>query len=200
MKNKSRGLKTKGERVMIFIDGSNFYHSVKDTFGLFPGEIENTEVFRKLSEFLKGDRMLIRICYYNAPLDIKYNKEIYSKQQSFLDRLNNVPGFKVIRCRLRKIEKDDGKVEYRVKGDDIKLTVDMLSDAYEDQYDTAVIVSGDGDFKPLVDKVRKLGKKVENAYLPISRSAALSKACNKSYSLEEFLVKVFSGKNNEKDN
>lgn len=188
---------TKGERVIIFIDGSNFYHSVKDTFELFPDEVEDVEVFKKLLEFLKRNRMLICAFYYNAPLDISYDKEIYSRQQRFFDRLNNIPGLKVVRCRLRKIKKGD-KVEYRVKGDDIKLTVDMISGAYENQYDTAIIVSGDGDFKPAVDKVRKLGKRVENAYLPISRSSALSTACNESYSLEEFLRKNFFGTNNEK--
>jgi hypothetical protein len=32
----------KTERIAIFIDGSNFYHSVKDTFGLHDNEIDFT--------------------------------------------------------------------------------------------------------------------------------------------------------------
>jgi uncharacterized LabA/DUF88 family protein len=183
--------KLKGERVAVFIDGSNFYHSAKDTFGLFPHELEDADLFRKLVEFIKGGRLLIVAYYYNAPLDVSYNKEIYSRQQSFFARLNNIPGIQVVLCRMRKIRKDDGTAEYAVKGDDIRLAVDMVSGAYENQYDTAVIVSGDGDFVPVVEKVRKLGKTVENAYISVSRSSALSSACNTSYSLEEFLRKFY---------
>ncbi len=164
---------------------------------MLPEDANDVELIRKLVEFIRNGRVLITAYYYNAPLDASYNKEIYSRQQSFFDRLGNIPGLEVVRCRLRKITKEDGSPEYSVKGDDIMLSVDMISGAYEDQYDTAVIVSGDGDFKPLVDNVRKLGKKVENAYLPISRSSALSLACNKSYPLEDFIKAFYE---NNKDN
>jgi uncharacterized LabA/DUF88 family protein len=41
----------------------------------------------------------------------------------------------------------------------------LVSRAYENLYDTALIVSGDEDFVPAIRKVQKLGKKVENIYL-----------------------------------
>ncbi|GAG58010.1 unnamed protein product, partial [marine sediment metagenome] len=36
---------------------------------------------------------------------------------------------------------------------------DIISLAYENAYDTAVLVSGDGDFVPVVKKVKELDKK-----------------------------------------
>ncbi len=36
----------------------------------------------------------------------------------------------------------------------------MLSNAYNDNFDVAVLVAGDGDFAPLVDAVKRLGKVV----------------------------------------
>ena len=44
---------------------------------------------------------------------------------------------------------------------DIKIAIDIVSLAYENAYDTAVLVSGDGDFVPVVKKVKKLNKKAE---------------------------------------
>ena len=37
----------------------------------------------------------------------------------------------------------------------------MVSDAYENAYDTAILVSGDGDFVPVIKKMKYLGKKIE---------------------------------------
>ncbi len=169
------------ERVAIFIDGSNFYHSVKDTFQIHDNQVD----FAKLIEILKNKRMLIGVYYYNAPLDRGYNFEIYRKQQKFFSELRKIPGFHIVLCNMRKIRKADGTYEFAVKGDDIHLATDMLSFAYENVYDTAILVSGDGDFVPVIKKIQKLGKNVENAYFSISRSDFLRNVCNSSILLDE---------------
>ena len=46
------------------------------------------------------------------------------------------------------------------KGVDIALTKEMLSHAFRDNYDTAALVTADGDFIPLVEEVKRLGKRV----------------------------------------
>lgn len=51
------------ERVVIFIDGSNFYHGLKAQFG--KANID----FKKLNEKLIGNRKLIRCYYYNVPVN-----------------------------------------------------------------------------------------------------------------------------------
>src|SRR3989338_3208253 len=164
------------ERVAIFVDGSNFYHSVKDMVGLHDNQIN----FFKLIELLRKNRLLIGTQYYNAPLDRGYNEDIYWKQQKFFDELRKIPDFHVILCNMRKIRHPDGKMEFAVKGDDIYLATDMVSFAYENKYDTAILVTGDGDFVPAIKKVQKLGKKVENAYFSANRSNFLKKVCDDS--------------------
>lgn len=74
-----------------------------------------------------------------------------------------------------------------IKGDDIHLAVDMISLAYENAFDTAVLISGDGDFVPVIQKVQKLGKIVENVNFPVSSSDHLRKVCNKSTALNLLL-------------
>ncbi|MEK6887781.1 MAG: NYN domain-containing protein [Candidatus Aenigmatarchaeota archaeon] len=172
------------ERVCIFIDGSNFYHSVKDTFNIHDSQID----FAKLIEILRKDRLLIGTYYYNAPLDINYNKETYWKQQRFFADLRKMPALHIILAHMRKT-KQDGKVQYSVKGDDIHLAIDMVSFAYENLYDTAILVSGDGDFEPAIKRVQKLGKSVENAYFTISRSSLLKQVSDTSIVLDDIVTK-----------
>lgn len=46
------------------------------------------------------------------------------------------------------------------KGVDITLTKDMLSHAFLDNYDMAVLIAGDADYLPLVEEVKRRGKTV----------------------------------------
>lgn len=183
---KQEDCKPQGERIAIFIDGSNVYHSVKDSFGLHDNEID----FRTLIDFLRKERLMICIFYYNASLDRGYNAEIYNKQQKFFAELRRIPDFHVVLCRLKKMKFPNNKVEYTVKGDDIHLATDLISLAYENRYDTAIIVSGDGDFVPAILKVQKLGKKVENAHFQISSSSYLKSVCNSSVCLDNYISDI----------
>ena len=50
----------------------------------------------------------------------------------------------------------------------------MLSSAFEDRYDTCILVSGDGDFKPVLKKIISLEKKVEVWAFRVTLSSRLS--------------------------
>ncbi len=156
-----------GERVMIFIDGNNLYHSLKHVVG------RTNLNFQIFSQKLVGDRHLIRVYYYNAPLNRDDDDEKYRMQQSFFDSLDSVPyltkKFGRLEKRLVKQNLPDGTFfsapTYVEKGVDTFIVIDMLSHAYKDNFDTAILVSGDEDFAVLVDNVKDLGKHVEVANL-----------------------------------
>ena len=141
----------KEEKVMIYIDGSNFYH------GLKRHNIATTLDYYKFSILLCGDRKLVRTYYYNVP--VKQHMGNYKSQQKFFSQLDGTPYLKKVLGRLEK----RGST-YVEKGVDIKLATDMLRMAYRNLYDVAILVSGDGDFEPVVESVEELGKHVENAY------------------------------------
>lgn len=46
------------------------------------------------------------------------------------------------------------------KGVDITLTKDVLSHAYKDNYDVAMLITGDADYVPVVEEVKRTGKLV----------------------------------------
>ncbi len=46
------------------------------------------------------------------------------------------------------------------KGVDIALTKDLLSNAFLDNFDVAVVMTGDADYRPVIDELKRLGKTV----------------------------------------
>jgi uncharacterized LabA/DUF88 family protein len=155
------------ERVMIFIDGNNLYHSLKHVVG------KTNLDFEKFGARLANDRHLIRTYYYNAPLNKEDDEDKHRMQQSFFDSLDTVPyltkKFGRLEKRIVRQTFPDGTFisapTYVEKGVDTLIVIDMLTFGYKDTYDTAVLVSGDEDFAVAVEKVKELGKHVEVANL-----------------------------------
>ena len=173
----------KKERVSIFIDGSNLYHSLKKS-----GNIKID--FAKLIKELSKDKLLTNTFYYIASLDITADEKKYWKHQKFLAELEKIPNFKVILCTLKKYTKEDGTSGFEVKGDDIYLANDMLVGAYENHYDTAILISGDEDFIPVINTLKKLNKGIENAFFIETSSKKLRKSCDKIINLKNILDKI----------
>ncbi len=174
---------SKKKHVAIFIDGSNFYNGLKKDIG-------NTNIdFHKFGELLCGNnRKLIGTYYYNAPLDLSHDKEKYKKQQRFFEKLRKIPKFNVILVRLQK-RKIAGETIYVVKGDDVHIAVDMVMLAQNNSYDTAILISGDGDFVPVVKAVKTFNKSVENYYFKTGHSWHLRQTCDKSVLMDKELLK-----------
>ena len=170
------------ERVMAFIDGSNLYYSLKDI------KVKKIN-FKKLLSILTKDKLLISTFYYNASLDISQNEKTYWEQQKFFNFLRKIPDFNVVLCRMRK-HKQNGKISFDVKGDDVYLAVDLVSGAYENLYDTAIIISGDEDFVPAIQKAQKLGKRVINAYFKSTSSNYLKHLCDESFCLNNIIEEI----------
>jgi len=135
-------------------------------------------------EILCAGRKLITAYYYNVPLYKDHDPERYAKQQRFLETVRRLPYFKL---RLGRLEpRGDTFVE---KGVDVRIAVDMLTHAARDNYDTAIVISGDGDFAPVADAVMEMGKHVENAYFRIGRFRELENTCHKFVELTPTLLR-----------
>jgi uncharacterized LabA/DUF88 family protein len=165
------------ERVMIFIDGSNFYHNLK--FHGFTTRID----FKKLSDCLAKNRKHVRTYYYNTPLLQENNPDEYKKQQTFFDRLKRTPYLELkLGYFLKKgstCKSCGDKVVCLVeKGCDVSIAVDMMDMAYKNLYDTSVLVSSDGDLVRACQCVKDLGKHVENAYFQKGSSRNLLDVCD----------------------
>ncbi len=163
----SRNPGDRGERVQIYIDGSNLYHALK-------AECGNTKLdYFRFSKLLANGRKLIRLNYYTATLDPTREPEPAKRHQKFLDSLRHVP---YVSIKHRPLHYAKGvPLE---KGVDILIATDMLTGALRNCYDTAILVSGDGDFAEVLEEIKRAGKQVENATFLSSRSDALINAAD----------------------
>jgi len=145
------------DRVAVFIDGSNFYNKLKDV------GIRHTPKFdyRGLAEWLAHGRTLTYCGYYIGVVRAKpgdAKAEAMKNQQ--VNLFNNLQSKRqLITVQQGYIMENHGV--YHEKGVDVKIAVDMLTGAYEGNYDTAILLSSDTDLIPVIQKVRVLGKAVE---------------------------------------
>lgn len=160
------------------IDGSNFFHACKKNFG-------RTDVdLGAFARFLVGpNRVLVRTYYYNSPLPADADPTSIKGQQRFLAVLDRTPYFEVRLGRLATHTvtcRHCGRRDHRhvEKGVDMRIGIVLLVGASRNLYDTAVLVSGDGDLSEAVRAVKELGKHVELAALRAGRSWELVQAAD----------------------
>jgi uncharacterized LabA/DUF88 family protein len=172
------------QRVGIFIDVQNLYHSAKN---LHRGRVN----YRELVRHLVRGRQLIRAMGYvvrsegiveNLPpragrADVPAGAHL-SSESSFFEALENAG----IELRVKDIQIFAGGSK---KADwDVGLAVDAIRMA--SFLDVVILVTGDGDFVPLVDYLKwGLGRLVEVAAFRRSTSSKLQEAADKFINIEE---------------
>ncbi len=157
-------MKSDTKRVAIYIDGSNLYFSVKKAF--------NAKIdLKRLCEKLTAGKKLVKINYYIAPVDQFSNSELYAQQQSFLEKIKEISGLRIIFGRLEK-RKSEGKVYYVEKATDVNLALDLALDAQRGEYDLAFLVSNDGDFSGAVSSAVNFDKEI--VYVAIGNNKTIS--------------------------
>ncbi len=90
----------------------------------------------------------------------------------------------------------DNNGKFHEKSVDVKLAIDMLIGAYENRYDTAILISSDTDLIPAIKHIKYLGKEVEYVGFSHCPSFGLQKNSNLSRLLikddiEKFIHKSF---------
>jgi len=157
-------LADKEERVMIFVDGSNMYHSLKAYF-------RRTDIdMGKFCEKLVNKRKLVRIYYYNAEVGQREEPERWKDQRAFFDSVEAIPYTELRLGRLVYTSAWPNTPPYE-KGVDVMLATDMLTHSFKNNYDTAILVAGDSDFVGALQAVKDNGKHVEAALFGEERTS-----------------------------
>lgn len=151
------------ERVMIFIDGSNIYHSMKSHF-------RRTDIdLGKFCNKLSDRRRLVRIYYYNAEVGRTEEPERYRDQQKYFSGIEAIP---FIELRLGRLVYSGwpSSPPYE-KGVDIMLATDMITHSFKNNYEVAILVAGDNDYVGAIQAVKDNGKNVEIALFGKERTS-----------------------------
>ena len=155
------------ERVAVFIDGNNLYYALKN-------DLKRTELdFARFVDKIVDERSLVRVYYYNVSARKEDGEQRWKSQQAFFNYIRELPYFEL---KLGRLAGPPGKT--REKGVDIMMAVDMLMKAQRNNYDTAILVSGDGDLAYVVNAVKDYGKHVENVITQRSQSRELRYSCD----------------------
>ncbi len=176
MKNSSKKIK-----LVIYIDGSNLYFSIKKTFDC---KVD----IGKLCKKIVGNNELVKINYYIAPIEQFSNPKMYAEQQSFFEKLKKIEKLNIIFGRLEK-RKRDGEIYYIEKASDVNLALDLALDAQKGIYDEAYLLSNDGDFSGAVKSAIGFGKKI--IYVAIGNRKSISHHLKKVASRTFYISKDF---------
>lgn len=154
---------SRSDRVMIFIDGSNMYHSLRHFY-----RKTNIDI-GKFCQKILNKRRLVRIYYYNAKVGQKEEPERYKDQKKFFAGVEAIP---YTELRLGRLVYNNwpGTPPYE-KGVDIQLATDMITHSFKNNYDVAVLVAGDNDFVGALQAVKDNGKNVEVALFGKERTS-----------------------------
>jgi len=76
------------------------------------------------------------------------------------------------------------------KGVDVTLVTDMLALAFQNTYDTAIVVSGDNDLIGAVEEIQRLGKRVEVAAFTVGIGRELKTIADLYISLDEIADEI----------
>jgi len=172
------------QRVGIFVDVQNLYHSAKN---LYQGRVNYAELIR----YLTGPRQLIRAMAYvvksegveplqrraDDPKPIPVTREGTSSEAGFFEALTKAG----LELRMKDLQIYAGGMK---KADwDVGMAVDAIRMA--SFLDVIVLVTGDGDFLPLIDYLKwGQGRVVEVAAFRRSASLRIQEVADRFVNIE----------------
>jgi uncharacterized LabA/DUF88 family protein len=157
-------------RMMVFADGENIvsrYQAMqKQGFEPRPDVQHERDVYAWHQQAVRPDlHHVIRATYYTSAAgdeqtiwDIDEKIRSLQFQQYSLSGGGDISG--LLGNTLSGVVLKRMKNQQKSKGVDIHLTVDILINAYRNNLDTVYVITGDGDFVPVLEEVKRLGKRI----------------------------------------
>ncbi|HIH87277.1 MAG TPA: NYN domain-containing protein [Methanosarcinales archaeon] len=160
------------KRAMMFIDGANVFHGCKNFEQGYKID------YVKLRDELTKDYDLIRAYFYEGVIPDDDSK------RSFHNALK-AQGFHV---ETRPLVVRDGS--FAEKGIDVMITTELLTHAFKDNFDIAVIVGGDQDYIVALKEVKREGKRIVLACFENSFSNEIQDIADESIFIDTIASKV----------
>jgi len=149
-------IKHKNQRVGIFIDVQNLYHSAKNLY-------KAKANFKEILKTATAGRQLVRAIGYVISTEA-------GEEKMFFEALTKL-GIETKEKELQIFFGGAKKADW-----DVAIAVDSLRLA--PSLDAVVICSGDGDFIPLVEQLQSMGKQVEIIAFSKSASSKLQESAD----------------------
>jgi uncharacterized LabA/DUF88 family protein len=147
-------MEAKKERVVVYVDGFNIY------FGMMQASFDNCkwlDLSSLASSLLKPNQDLITIKYFTSR--VSNNPDKQKRQTLYIEALESV-GIKVFYGHYQRDTIECKRCthiwpSYNEKMTDVNIATQMIIDAYQDNYDMAMLISGDSDLVPPIRAIHE---------------------------------------------
>lgn len=156
-------IKRPEQRVVVLIDTQNMYHSAKHLYGAHLN-------FGKLVEKAVDGRLLTRAIAYVATSKT-------GEEKGFFGALT-ASGIEVKSKDVIEFSSGERKADW-----DVGIAIDAVK--FADKVDSVILVSGDGDFIPMVEYLQNHGVSVEVAAFGESTSKLLREAVDDYFNISD---------------
>ena len=170
-------------RVIAYVDGFNLYFGLREKGWK---KYYWLDLATLATQLLKKGQQLEAVHYFTAHIKADgRNSSNMHRQVTYLEALETLPHLSIhyghFLKKRRKCRQCGAQWKYyEEKMTDVNIAVRMLNDAYDDRFDTALLVSADSDLTAPVSALRARfpEKRVIIALPPNRRSHQLIKAAN----------------------
>jgi uncharacterized LabA/DUF88 family protein len=164
------------ERVVAYIDGFNLYFGLKSKGWQRYYWLDLQKLTQNL---LNPHQCLNSTKYFTARISGPPDKQ--KRQSTFIEALETLSDFQIFYGKYQKISRKCRRCQFEdevpnEKMTDVNIAVELLADAFEDNYDTAILLSADSDLVPPITRIKTLfpSKKIVIAFPPDRYSKELS--------------------------
>jgi uncharacterized LabA/DUF88 family protein len=159
------------QRVAAYVDGFNLYYGLKSKGWR---RYYWLNVHQLMLNILKPDQRLVFTKYFTSRVSsTPRNPEKQKRQSDFIEALLTVPGVQIFYGQYQLRPQTCNRCGFvgfvpNEKMTDVNIAAEMLTDAFQDKFDTALLVSADSDLAAPVSRIRDLfpHKRVVVAFPP----------------------------------
>lgn len=175
------------ERVIVYIDGFNLYFGLRSKGWKKYYWLNLKEFSRSL---LAPTQILVHTKYFTSKISKPHAKS--RRQAAFLSALDTLTDFTIYYGRYQSFLETCRNCGHthivdNEKKSDVNIATQLIVDAFQDHYDTAILVSADSDLVPPILAVQELfpNKLIKVAFPPERSSFELKSVVKTSFTIYE---------------
>jgi len=171
------------ERTIFYVDGFNLYFGIKSKRW---NNLKWLDISDLSNNLLKPNQKLISVNYFTARVRNSPDKE--KRQNTYLEALEYFSKIRIIYGRFQPnvitcYSCGHSYSSPNEKMTDVNIASRILVDAFQNKFDTAVLISGDTDLIPPIREIKSLfpQKRVIVAFPPGRQNISLQKVAHASF-------------------
>lgn len=171
------------QKVIVYIDGFNLYFGLKEKGWKRYYWLNLVKLSNNL---LKPGQKLQKVKYFTSRITVPIDKA--KRQNDFIEALETIPDLKIFygKYQANSIKCSNcGNIimKSNEKMTDVNIAVEMLTDAFMNNFDIAILISGDSDLSGPITNIKKIfpDKRVIVAFPPSRISSQIQQIAHSSF-------------------